>query len=111
MPRECDDQIHISCGICERSILNCMSVTLKDKINYQMKCGVHIYSLRVIKNDINRNPKSHIYESISQNVVLLPCMKSNIANQLQFTVVGDDYTVLRQDASIGFPEFRIYLYI
>ncbi len=59
---------------------------------------------------INRVPKSHMYESISQNVVLLPHRKPNIANQLQFTVVGDDYAVLRQDASIGFPEFCIDLY-
>ncbi len=110
MLREFDDQIHIAYGVGERSILICILVTFKDKIYYQMECGVHFYSVRVIENDINRVPKSHIYESISQNVVLLPYRKPNIANELHFTVVGDDYTVLRQDASIGFPEFCIELY-
>ncbi len=96
--REYDDQIHIAHGVGERSNLNCILVTFKDKINYQMECGVHFHSFRVIENDMNRVPKSHIYESISQNVVLLQYRKPNIANQLQFTVVGDDYTLIRQDA-------------
>ncbi len=55
-----------------------------------------IYSLRVLENDINQVPKNHMYDLISQNVVILPFMKDNIANQLQFTVVGDDYTVLKK---------------
>ncbi len=67
----------ISCNIC-----GCMTTTTKDKINYQTECGVHFYSIRVIENDINRVPKSHVYESISQNVVLLPDRKPNIENQL-----------------------------
>ncbi len=55
-------------------------------------------------------PKVTIYEAISQNVVILPYMKENIANQLQFTVVGDDYTVLKTDATVGFPEYCIDLH-
>ncbi len=57
MLRECDDQIHIAYGVCERSILNCILVTFKDKINYQMECGVHFYSITVIENDIKRVSK------------------------------------------------------
>ncbi len=72
MPRDYDNQIHIVCGVGERSILNCILVTFEDKINYQMECGVNFYSLRVIENDITTAPKSHIHESISQNVVILP---------------------------------------
>ncbi len=43
-------------------------------------------------------------------VSLLPYIKQNIVNQLQFTVVGDDYTVLKTDATVGFPEYFIDLY-
>ncbi len=109
MPREYDDQIHVTYGVGERSILNCILATFKDKINFQMECGVNFYSGRVVKNDINRVPKSHMHDSISRNVLLLPyetkhCISTTI------TVVGDDHTVLRQDPTIGLPEFCIDLY-
>ncbi len=55
-------------------------------------------------------PKVTIYEAISQNVVILPYMKENIGNQLQFTVVGDDCTVLKTDATVSFLEYCIDLY-
>ncbi len=110
MLRDNDDQIHIEYGVGDRSMLNFILVTFEDKINYQTKFGVNFYSLRVIENNINRVPKSHIYEAISWNVIILPCMKENIANQLQFTVVGDDYTVLKTDATVGLPEYCIDLY-
>ncbi len=61
MLRECDDQIHIAYGVVERSSLNCILVTFKDKINYQMEFGVQFYSIRIIENDINRKPNSCIY--------------------------------------------------
>ncbi len=78
MMREYDDQIHIAYGVNERSILNFILVMFEDKINCQTECGVNFYSLRVIENDINRFPKSHIYEAISRNVVMLPYMKEKL---------------------------------
>ena len=110
MLRDYDDQIHFAYNVGQRSILNLISVTFEDKINFQMECGVNFYSLRIIEHDINGIPKNHVYESICRNVVILPYIKQNSANQEQFTVVGDDYTVLRKDATVGLPEYCIDLH-
>ncbi len=75
-----------------------------------MECGVNFYSLWIIEHDINGIPKNHIYESICRNVVILPYIKQNSANRQQFTVVGDDYTVLRKDATVGLPQYCIDLH-
>ncbi len=110
MLRDYDDQIHFAYNVGQRSILKFISVTFEDKINFQMECGVNFYSLRIIEHDINGIPKNHIYKSISRNVVILPYIKQNSANRQQFTVVGDDYTVLRKDGTVGLPEYCIDLH-
>ncbi len=110
MLKDYDDQIHFVYNSGQRTILNFILVTFEDKINFQMECGVNFYSLRIIEHDINEIPKSHIYEFISQNVVILPYMKQNCSNLLQFTVVGEDYTVLRKDATVDVPEYCIDLH-
>ncbi len=65
MLRDYEHQIHFPYNVGQRSILNFISVTFEDKINYQTECGVSFYSLRIIEDDINGVPKNHIYESIS----------------------------------------------
>ncbi len=65
MLRDYDDQIHFAYNVSQRSILNYILVTFKDKINFQMECGVNFYSIRIIEHDINGIPKNHIYELIS----------------------------------------------
>ncbi len=57
-------------------------MTFEDKTYHQNECGVHFYLVRVVENDVIGIPKSHIIDSTSHNVLLLPYWKPNIPNGL-----------------------------
>ncbi len=57
---------------------NHVTLTFADKTNHQNEFGLHFYLVKVMENDISKIPKSHIIESISCNVLLLPYWKQNI---------------------------------
>lgn len=104
---EFDDQINILYSISERTAFNCVSIMFKEKLNHVEKCGVHFHSMRILDEDIDRIPRTDILESISRYVVLLPYIKENHPNRFQYTIIGDDYNVLRSDAYIGPPQYSI----
>ncbi len=93
-----DDKILIAYGVGKKSISSCATVTFKDKTNHQNKFGVY-FSVKVMENDINRIPKSHIVQSISRYVALLPyccCCECSYS--------------IKMDVSVGNPEFCRDLY-